>query len=418
MQNPTRFWSFIKSKRQESSGVAPLKKPDGLLYSDARSKSEILNSQFSSVFTREDLNTMPSMGHRQHQRMRDITVTEQGVKKLLKGLKPHKASGPDSISVRLLKELCEELTPVLTTIFQSSLVSATVPEAWKMAHIVPVFKKGDCSTAANYRPVSLTAICSKLIEHIIHSSVMQHLDNEHVLSDTQHGFRRRRSCETQLVKTIDDLAEGVDAGKQMDIILLDFSKAFDKVPHQRLLTKLHHYGIQGNLHAWIGNFLYNRKQRVIVEGSESSEADVLSGVPQGTVIGPLLFLLYINDLPERVKCGIRLFADDCIIYRPISSARDSANLQADLNALRQWTCDWQMTFNPDKCVVMHITRRKNKRKTIYNLNSVNLAEVKNTKYLGVSISNDLSWHDHIDQYYLIEGSEICRFPPKEPACLP
>ena len=120
-----------------------------------------------------------------------------------------------------------------------------------------------------------------------------------------------------------------------------------------------------------------------MEGSESSEADVLSGVPQGTVIGPLLFLLYINDLPERVKCGIRLFADDCIIYRPISSARDSTNLQADLNALRQWTCDWQMTFNPDKCVVMHITRRKNKRKTIYNLNGVNLAQRSRTPNTSV-----------------------------------
>lgn len=180
----------------------------------------------------------------------------------------------------------------------------------------------------------------------------------------------------------------------MDLVLLDFSKAFDKVPHERLLRKLDHYGIRNNIHGWFKDFLYNRKQHVIVEGSQSVDADIVSGVPQGTVVGPLLFLLYINDLPESVSSNMRLFADDCIVYRSIKKPEDSLLLQKDLDNLQKWEDTWQMQFNPEKCVAMHISRKRRPSTSTYHLHGHILETVPSSKYLGVTISADLSWREH------------------------
>ena len=171
---------------------------------------------------------------------------------------------------------------------------------------------------------------------------MRFFDQQNILSDMQHGFRKSRSCESQLILTIQDLAKGIDDNTQIDAVLLDFSKSFDKVPHKRLASKLHHYGIRGRTLSWIQSFLANRTQRVAVEGVMSDSAPVTSGVPQGTVLGPLLFLVYINDLPAQVKSKARLFADDCLLYRKICSPDDRAALQRDLDSLQRWERDWLM----------------------------------------------------------------------------
>ena len=165
---------------------------------------------------------------------------------------------------------------------------------------------------------------------------MQHLENNNILTDKQHGFRHRRSCESQLITTGHDLALNLDKGKHTNVILLDFSKAFDKVPHQRLLSKLHFYGIQNSTLNWISSFLTNRTQQVTIDNIQSDQLPVDSGVPQGTVLGPLLFLLFINDLPESVNSEIKLFADDCIMYRTINTHSDAITLQQDINKLEQW----------------------------------------------------------------------------------
>ena len=396
-QNPKKFWSFLKGKKQESSGVAPLRSTDGLIHSDSGTKANILNAQFKSVFTKEDLSSMPDKGPSPYDTMASITITTPGVQKLLQNLQPHKATGPDSIPARLLKELSTELAPALAHIYQTSLNAGTVPDDWKMAHVVPIFKKGDKCKASNYRPVSLTAICSKVMEHILHSNIMGHFEHHSILTDAQHGFRSKRSCETQLITTIQDLASGMSDGHQIDAILLDFAKAFDKVPHQRLLYKLHHYGIRGPTLSWIESFLTGRKQHVLTEGAISSEAEVDSGVPQGTVMGPLLFLAFINDLPDVVSSPVRLFADDCLIYRSIKSSRDTTTLQQDLTALETWERDWQMAFHPEKCTTIHITRRRQPVRADYHLHGHTLESVPGGKYLGVYISQDLSWRDHINQ---------------------
>ena len=194
-------------------------------------------------------------------------------------------------------------------------------------------KKGDKHTASNYCPVSLTSVCCKLLEHIVCRHILQHLEKHNILSDLQHGFRSGHSCESQLITTISDVFESFNDKHQVDMIILDFSKAFDTVPHQKLLHKLSNYGIDGKLNRWVEQFLTNRKQRVLVEGEFSAYDQVISGVPQGTVLGPLLFLCHINDLPNHVKSQIRLFADDCLLYRTIKNSQDQNIIQNDLEAL-------------------------------------------------------------------------------------
>jgi hypothetical protein len=181
------------------------------------------------VYTQEDYTNILHTGPSPYSAMQNITITENGVYKLLRNIKPHKATGPDNIQARYLKELALELTPAITFLFQTSLEQGKLPNDWLQAHIVPVFKKGDKNTASNYRPVSLTSILCKALEHIVNSSIMKHLDIHNILSDSQHGFIARRSCETQLLETLDDIIKRAANNKQIDIILLDFSKAFDKV---------------------------------------------------------------------------------------------------------------------------------------------------------------------------------------------
>ena len=190
---------------------------------------------------------------------------------------------------------------------------------------------------------------------------MQHLDSNNILTDAQHGFRKRRSCTTQLLQVVEDLASSIDNKGQTDVIMLDLSKEFDKVPHHRLMYKVEFYGIRDSLHQWLADFLSNRTQQVVLDGSKSSSAPVLSGVPQGSVVGPLLFLLYMNDLPDYVTHGssVRLFADDCALYHTIRSQEDADQLQQDLDALQRWEDDWAMAFHPSKCQVLHVTKKRN-----------------------------------------------------------
>ena len=370
-ERPKRFWSFIKSKC-DNNGVAPLRGTDGLIYSDPEKKAEILNKQFTSVFTREPSTNLPDLGPSSHPVMDPINITVAGVVKLLKNIKQHKATGPDNIQARILKETAANLGPALTLIFQAPLAQATLPDEWKSAHVAPIFKKGDRCQAANYRPVSLTCISCKIMEHIISSSLMRHLDAGKILTDAQHGFRKRCSCETQLISTVQDFIKGIDDTKQTDVILLDFSKAFDKVPHLRLLKKLHHYGVQGSTQKWIASFLNGRSQKVQLSG-------------------PILFLVYINDLPECVQSSTKLFADDCVLYRTINSRL----LQEDLNSLQMWEDRWMMSFHPDKCQTLRITNKRKITEQDYHIHGHKLELVDSAKYLGVHLHRKLSWSPHV-----------------------
>ena len=316
------------------------------------------------------------------------------VAQLLLTIQPHKASGPDNLPARFLKEVANQIAPVLTIVFQASLDQGHLPDIWKTAAVVPIYKKGSRSEPSNYRPVSLTCICSKILEHIVHSAISKHLEYYQILCDEQHGFRRRRSCETQLITTVNEIAECLNQKGQCDILLLDFSKAFDRVSHSLLFHKLSHYGIQGTLLSWLNSFLNDRSQYVILENQKSHSTPVLSGVPQGTVLAPLLFLLYINDLPICVRNKIKLYADDVLLYSPIHSTVDCITLQQDLDLLAQWSHTWLMSFNPQKCEFLRVTNKRIPILHTYYIENTPIKEVLFATYLGVTIDSKLTWNDH------------------------
>ena len=325
--------------------------------------------------------------------MPDIQVVKRGVLKQLHNPKPNKAAGPDGISPRVYKELASVLAGPLTSLFQLSLDKGVVPSDWKKATVCPIFKKGEKYDPVNYRPVSLTSVACKVLEHIITSHLMTYAEDRSLLHPNQHGFRKNKSCEKQLIELIADLTTNMDEQIQMEACILDFSKAFDKVSHQKLLGKLASYGISHQLVSWIDSFLTNRVQTVVVDGKESREASVSSGGPQGSILGPTLFLYYINDLPDNIASTVRLFADDTIIY---NTSENHEILQDDLRRLEIWEKKWDMQFHPLKCEHVTFTRKTSKRANhTFHLHSTAIPKADKTKYLGVTINSKITWNDHI-----------------------
>ena len=393
LENNTKpLWQFIKSKRQDCSGVSPLKSC-GKLYPDPQEKAEILVSRFEEVFAKPSPSVLEEL-EPVCEEIQGITVSTKGVEKLLSELDCSKSIGPDEIQTLVLKNCAQQISPILSKIFQESLDTGSLPLDWRSANVTAIFKKGDRHDPNNYRPVSLTSVCSKILEHIIHKHIVIHFEQNNILTPLNHGFRKHHSCETQLITTIDDLSTSFDRKSQVDIAILDFSKAFDKVPHKELLHKLTYYGINGSILKWITSFLCKRSMRVMVDGIASREVPVLSGVPQGTVLGPLLFLVHINDLPASVRSQVRLFADDCLLYREIKSRDDHHILQNDLKSLERWAEKWGMKFNADKCTILS----QNQKSThFYTIDKEILKSVDHHPYLGVELSSDLKWTNHISK---------------------
>ena len=294
--------------------------------------------------------------------MLPIHISTEGIVKLLKELETQKAPGPDCITATILKTSGEKIVPLLQQIFQKSLDTGELPLDWQKANVSPFFNTGNRSDPANYRPVASTSIPCKMLEHIIHTNIMRHLEQYKVLNDEQHGFCRGRSCETQLALSVNDLAKVLDRQSQADVVIMDLSNAFHLVPYQRLLSKLCHYGITGKLHNWTQTFLTMRTQQVVLEGVSSSHITVTSGV------GPLLFILHLNDLPEGISPQVHLLADDYILYQEINTLNDCQDLQNDINTLFNWESKWQMKFNINKYFIMHVTYKRNPLLMSYKMN--------------------------------------------------
>lgn len=263
---------------------------------------------------------------------------------------------------------------------------------WKTANITPIHKKGPTNIANNYRPISLTCISCKVLEHIVLKNLNAKLDN--VLHHRQHGFRRGLSCETQLCSTMHDIYTAVDNSNTVHAVVMDFTKAFDRVPHALLMSKLSKVpDIDDYLLRWIHDFLTNRIQQVVLDAKSSESLPVSSGVPQGSVLGPTLFLLYINDLPDVIDCNISLFADDTLLFQIVNNLDDENRMQNNINKVRAWADHWKMDFNVAKCSIMVFNGKGTTPK--YKLGSEILEHVEQTKYLGVTIESNLKFSSHI-----------------------
>ena len=269
-----------------------------------------------------------------------------------------------------------------------------VPDLWRMANVTALFKKGSKLQPSNYRPVSLTSVPCKALESLVREAIMDHCERAGVISKKQHGFVFKRACVTNLLESLDIMTQAMYDGFAVDVIYTDFAKAFDTVPHRRLLHKLRAYGIGGELLAWIEAWLKNRKQRVVLGEHTSEWKTVSSGVPQGSVLGPLLFVLFINDLPDDMNHNMKLYADDSKIIGVIKTAEDVENLQNDINAAHAWSQRWLMRFNISKCKVMHVGRDKVRSTAEYFMmneqgNQQELEVTRVERDLGVMISDDL-----------------------------
>ena len=318
------------------------------------------------------------------------------VRREILNLNPNKSCGPDDIHPKLLIELVDVLSRPIALLLNKTIEEGDIPVEWKSAYISPIYKKGARNRAENYRPISLTSIVCKIMESFVKDAIMTHLRSENLLSTKQYGFISGRSTVTQLLRYLDKCVGAIVDGGVVDSIYLDFQKAFDTVPHRRLIGKLQSYGVSGKILAWVKAFLTGRNQIVKVNGAESDPAPVISGIPQGSVLGPLLFVIYINDLPEALNSDSFMFADDTKLFRTITSKCDALVLQSDIDALQSWSNKWLLRFNSDKCHVLTLGKFENIRYTHrYKLNQHELEHVFEEKDLGVIIDSDLTFNEHI-----------------------
>jgi len=392
------FWRYIKSMRN-APGVPNLRSPDGSFVSDPVAKAEMFSSVFRNNYNLENYATENVPETPIENVMDPINISVNGVIKLLSNVNATKAAGPDGIPGRLLKSLAGNIAPYLAILFEKIVLEGSIPNDWKTALVVPIPKPGDKHNPENYRPISLTCIVSRVFERIIQASINQHLTLNKIILPTQHGFRKGLSCETQLVSIFHDLADAMDKQFETDVVFLDYRKAFDRVPYCHLISKLKALKILPNVVSIIESFLggsENRTQSVIVEGCRSTPIRVPSGVPQGSVLGPLLFLIFINDSGLNISSNIRFFADDCCIYRIIKSPVDKDILQNDLNTITAWCSKWGMDLNCKKCVLMTVSRLKSRAANrSYSLLGSDLKKVDFYKYLGVTLNSSLTWSNHI-----------------------
>ena len=346
--------------------------------------AEVLNEYFSSVFTTEDISTLPvpftNFEGSKSEHLGQLFVTPEMIAKKIKKMKDNKSPGVDGIPPKLLKEIVEQISTPLAILFNLLLEKGIVLLEWKEGNIVLLFKKGSRNKPENYRPVSLTSVVCKLLETLIRDHMVEFLGKHQLINTSQHGFLIARSHLTNLLCFLEEITKWVNDGSTVDVVYLDFQKAFDKVPYQRLLLKLKAHGIGNDVISWMEQWLTHRRQIVIVDG-------VLSGVPQGSVLGHILFLIYISDLEDGISSSVLTFADDAKVFRQVTNVTDKQSLQDDIDKLVQWSEKWQMLFNFGKCKCIHIAHGNMDEE--YKVGDAVLGITTKEKDLGLTFSADM-----------------------------
>ena len=384
------FYAYVRGKNRSKVRVGPLKGEDGGIISDDEGMASVLSSYFAKVFVLEDLGNVPEASEERVKELGvsigQIDIEEVKVEEIINNLKENKAAGVDELNSTFLKRSVKGLVKPLAMIFRESLRMGEVPEDWKMANVTAIFKKGAKWDPGNYRPVSLTSQVGKILEKIIKDMVTEYLETNELIHNSQHGFRSNKSCLTNLLEFMETISERLDKGELVDVVYLDFRKAFDTVPHVRLRKKLEAMGIRGQVLNWIVEWLRDRRQRVVLRGRESKWEKVVSGVPQGSVLGPVLFTIFINDLDQGLINRILKFADDTKVIGKVTCEEDVKQLREDLQKLVDWSVKWQLDFNVEKCKVMHVGRGNGRER--YEMGGKELLVCEVEKDLGVLVSND------------------------------
>ena len=388
-KNPKKLFNYINNKQKVKESIRSLNSSEGITTSDKSEMTEILNDQFESVFSLDDGKDPVFVARTE--KVCDVIglIKREDIEARLNKLDCNKAPGRDKISQFVLKNCAEQLSVALEIIFSRSLLEGEIPDAWRGANITPLFKKGSKLSASNYRPVSLTSVCCKLMEGIMRDRIMSHLVKHNLISSSQHGFVYKKSCVTNLLECHHVVSGLLNNGKSVDVLYTDFEKAFDKVSHKKLITKLYGYGIRGIILDWIASFLRKRRQRVVMGEFESGWRDILSGVPQGSVLGPLLFVVYINDLPDGIENVFKMYADDSKVIAEVDELTEDSSLQVDIHKIKDWCDKWSMSLNSLKCKVMHFGK-KNPEKVYYigiGVDRVVLGKTEAEKDLGVVVDN-------------------------------
>ena len=393
-----RFWTHVKSK-SKSTRIPETVKYCNRFRSDPKDQANLFNEYFYNQFSEaSDYNIDIDFINND---FLDLQFHSEDIFNILKMLNANKAAGPDGIHGKVLKSCARSLAYPLSILFNLSFVTGCIPQDWKLASVVPVFKKGDKSSVENYRPISLTSLVMKVFERCIKTALYSVCED--VLDPRQHGFLNNRSCVTQMIPFLHDLATNLNDKTRSDIIYFDFAKAFDSVSHDLILKKLkENFKVDGLMLRFIRAYLEGREQQVVIGGHTSSKLPVRSGVPQGSILGPLLFVLFINDMFSSVTAdtNIALYADDTKIWRRITQYSDHFILQNDINNLFDWSVRNRMVFHPSKCKALSVTMQRNALDNLpfnvfyYEINGTGIDYVDSQKDLGVMINTNLTWGPH------------------------
>ena len=395
------YWKIAKQVygNKKIMGIPALVVGDTMV-STSTEKAKHFTKYFASQQTLPQLpfnHRLPPIIFNTDQRLSSIQTTPVEVLKILKSLKLGKANGPDGISNRLLKETSDAIAAPLAILYNKSFDLAKVPKEWKASNICPIHKKDERSLVSNYRPISLLSCVGKIQERIVYSRLYKYLKANNLLTWKNSGFKELDSAIYQLVYITDKIYKALEAGKEVTMVFLDVSKAFDRVWHSGLLHKLRCLGVEGDLFDWMCDYLNDRKIRAVVNGQTDDWSTTNAGVPQGSILGPLLFLVFINDITTNIESDIHLFADDTSLMDIVEHHQTSyAKINRDLHRLSNWAAKWLVTFNATKTVYLQISRKQNPApKPVLMLNGVQIREVKSHKHLGLTFNNTLSWSDHI-----------------------
>jgi hypothetical protein len=392
LNNPKSFYGHLRKHLSSRVSVPIVRNLSGILCGSSLETANVLAGVFASMFNTSSNNNIPTFIHpyvTHSDTLSNVSFTEEIILNEVNNLPVNSAPGPDGLTSKTIKLCSQNLIGPLCKIFQTSLTSGKLPTQWLEAVVTPIFKKGDKCKAENYRPISLTSSTCKLFEKVLVRQLLEFLRNKNVVPINQHGFIPGRSAITNLLTSCNQWTKLLDTGKTVDIVYLDFSKAFDRVPHSLLLHKLERCGIYGHVLNWIAAFLSSRTFAVKVGSVLSDKKLVISGVPQGSVLGPLLFTLYTSDLLARLQCPFAAYADDVKIFSSSNECRHINKLQIDLNFVTEWSDQWCLPLNPDKCSVMYLGF--NNKKNIYQLGNRDITVVENQNDLGVLVNNKLNW---------------------------